>query len=617
MIRNTKFNSHTVLLFIIFFTIFSSVHASNASSSLDVNELLIEEWVLDSISEGSYNNFVQLWEDLGIIQSDYLLLETYPTDIKLLFYQHSLGEAIIYVEIHIYDSASYAEAEYNIQKSRSRPPIFERFLYGERIFQEGRYLIFVFSNEEAEQTLIPYNKYGQTYISLVDDFFIKLFQRLSPILYGYSENPPSVAYTGKVIWGIQPGDVFTWNSSYETFTGSLATGMSHSSGSSSTTLEVFEMSDDGYAVLIGELKTNFKIFNEYFSSIILDTEYYIYTWLTVDNGPLKPETSSGSQVTIFPLYLDGKTIGNFIEEEIDHLPEKNYIEGAFSISGHGRTSSGSGYTPLKTEWIDITIHTNTGIMTHYDFYYNDNEYSITTSRSMSLVGSNFDLNKRNVNIQILELDAVISKDTLERGEAVGVEVIVTDTFDNLVEGVNVKASVEGITLELTGMGNGRYEGSIATRDLSIGEHQIIIVAEKEDYESGTMTQQIIVQTPALYITTTIPSTTISKGSKITLTAEVVDASNSPVNGAIVSSTINNQNIVLEEKGDGEYQTRIDTKEYEEGPYTIVTLAEKTGYISGTTQISITVEKARGIPGFPYIAVLLGLIIGLIILENKK
>jgi hypothetical protein len=606
-----------VLISIIFAFSFASIKFSIAEASIDAEELIIDGWILDSISEGSYDDFVSFWNDLGVLPSDYLLSEVSPSDVKLLFYQHVISDAIVYVEIHAYDSVEAAELEYSAQKASSRPPIFGRFVYGERIFQEGPYLLFVFSNEEAEQTLIPYDKYGQIDITLVDDFFTKLFQRLVPTLYGVDEGTPSSSFEGRVIWGIQPGDRFTWDTSYETFTGSLGTGMSHSSGSSSATWEILDISEDVHAVLVGEIRNNFKIFNQYFSSIILDAEYSVNTWYTIDDGPLVLATSSVSQAAIFPLYLEGRTIIDFVEEEIEHLPEKNYIDGAHSMSGHGRTSSGSGYTPLKTEWRDITIHKGTGILLSYDFYYNDNEFSITTSRSVGLMETNFDLDGRFVNIQILELDVAFSSDVVERGEPLSIQAEVRDINENYVEGAIVTVLVGGISVELSDVGNGRYEGMAQTGDLSVGEHGLTVRAEKEGYESGTTTQSVNVETPSLYVTVKLPSDTLRKGREFTLTAEVRDISNNPVDGATVSSTFDGQEMVLTEIGGGEHQIKINTKEYDEGFYTIDVLAVRDGYLDGVAQESITLEKSAGIPGFPSISIIVGLIIGITTLRACK
>ena len=605
-----------VLISILFASSHESIKFCDAETSIDAEELIIDGWILDSISEGSYDDFVLLWKDLGVLPSDYLLSEVSPSDVKLLIYQHLSSDATVYVEIHAYDSAEDAELEFSTQKARSRPPIFGRFVYGERIFQDGPYLIFVFSNEVAEQTHIPYDKYGQNYITLVDDFFTNLFQLLTPNLYGSDGVPPSSSFEGRVIWGVQPGDRFIWDSGYETFTGSLATGMSHSSGSSSTTWEILEISEDAHAVLVGEIRTNFKIFNEYFSSIILDAEYSIDTWHTIDDGPLVLESSSVSQAAIFPLYLEGRTIVDFVEEEIEHLPEKSYIDGAHSVSGHGRTSSGSGYTPLKTEWRDITIHTGTGVILSYEFYYNDNEYSITTSRSVGLVETNFDLDSRFVNIQVLELDVAFSDDVVERGESLSVQAEVRDIMENYVDGAMVTALVGDTTYELSELGSGLYEGMVQTGDLSIGEHGITVRAEKEGYEAGATTQSVNVETPALYVTVKLPSETVRKGRGFTLTAEVRDISDNPVEGATVSSTFDGQEMVLLDSGGGEYQIEINTKEYDEGSYTIEVLAEREGYIDGGAHESVTLEKPAGIPGFPLISVIVGLIIGFSILSAR-
>jgi len=114
----------------------------------------------------------------------------------------------------------------------------------------------------------------------------------------------------------------------------------------------------------------------------------------------------------------------------------------------------------------------------------------------------------------------------------------------------------------------------------------------------------------------LPSDTVRKGREFTLTAEVRDISNNPVDGAIVSFTFVGQEMVLTEIGGGEYQIIINTKEYDEGFYTIDVLAVREGYLDGVAQESITLEKPVGIPGFPSISTIVGLIIGITILRTR-
>jgi len=179
--------------------------------------------------------------------------------------------------------------------------------------------------------------------------------------------------------------------------------------------------------------------------------------------------------------------------------------------------------------------------------------------------------------------------------------VFTARAENFVEGAIVTVLVGGISVELSEVGNGRYEGMVQTSDLSVGEHGLTVRAEKEGYEPGATTQSVNVETPALYVTVELPSDTVRKGREFTLTAEVRDISNNPVDGATVSFTFDGHKMVLTEIGGGEYQIIINTKEYDEGFYTIDVLAVREGYLDGVAQESITLEKPVGIPGFPSIS----------------
>ena len=119
------------------------------------------------------------------------------------------------------------------------------------------------------------------------------------------------------------------------------------------------------------------------------------------------------------------------------------------------------------------------------------------------------------------------------------------------------------------------------------------------------------------MTVKLPSETVRKGRDLTLTAEVRDISNNPVDGATVSSTFDGKEMGLTEIGGGEFQTKINTKEYDEGLYNIDVLAVREGYFDGVANESITLEKPAGIPGFPSISIIIGLIIGIMTLRACK
>src|SRR4030042_4544638 len=196
--------------------------------AIDFQDLVVDGWTLDSVTEGSYGEYVTFWDDLGVVLSDYLMGEAEPRMIYFLINSQAESNSTVYVEIHVFDSEKDASTELSFQKPwTTDAPMFKRFLYGTGMFQEGNVLLFFFSNENAEDLLIPYGRHGQTYITLVDSFIVGFFEKFSPYIHGVPETPES-SYTGRCVWGIRHGDTVSCERNRESFTGSLGTGMSPS-----------------------------------------------------------------------------------------------------------------------------------------------------------------------------------------------------------------------------------------------------------------------------------------------------------------------------------------------------------------------------------------------------
>ena len=106
------------------------------------------------------------------------------------------------------------------------------------------------------------------------------------------------------------------------------------------------------------------------------------------------EGGYGVQAGIYPIRKEGQNLRAVVDGIIEHLPQKSVTESDQYIRGYGRTTSAGGYTPIETQWIKITIHKGTGIVTTASSYYNNNEYSITRSGSMLLKEASFDLEER-------------------------------------------------------------------------------------------------------------------------------------------------------------------------------------------------------------------------------
>jgi hypothetical protein len=470
--------------------------ASGSVDVIDFQDLEVDGWALDSITEGDYGDFVILWEDLGVSPSDYMRGEVDPHKIYLLIYSQVESSSTVYVEIHLFDSEQSARNEFYLQKQWApQAPMFKRFLYGRRMFQEGNVLLFFFSNQNAEDVLIPYNRHGQTYITLVDSFIVGFFERFSPYLYPVPETPVS-NFTGRCVWGIRPGDVFSWERSRESFTGSLSTGMSHSKESGNFSLEIVEFTEDESWVLVRQLHESFNVINYYGGSNTLDSPFYSYAWIAAADGSSGEIVSGVDQLMIYPLYYDGKTLRDFLEEEIGHLPEKNFVEGEYSLKAHGRTSSYSGFTPLKTEWRDITVHSGTGIITYYEFYYNDNEYSITTTSSLSLLDTNIDMNSREPYLPSLVIAAQLSSTSITQGETLGISVHVEDEEMSSVEGASAIAVIGEYVVQLADEGGGDYQGQFETSDLQEGQYEVVVGVESNGYESAQEAMSFIVEKKA-------------------------------------------------------------------------------------------------------------------------
>lgn len=482
-----KLNTRKEMLFL---TLFMLLHLAlikcpyGLVDAIDFQDLVVDGWVLDTVMEGSYSDYIKFWDDMGVVPSDYLMGEAEPNVIYFLIYSQAESGSTVYVEIHVFDSEEDAATEFSFQRQwKTDAPMFKRFLYGTRIFQEGNVLLFFFSNENAEDIRVPYGMHGQTTITLVDSFIAGFYEKFSPYLHGVPEAPTS-SYTGRCVWGIRPGDAVTWQWGRESFTGSLGTGTSHTEESLSFTLEVVEFSEDNAQVLVRERHDSFKVFDEHGSSIILDFPYYSYSWVAATDGLSRRIGDGPEQKLIYPLYRDGDTLIDFLLEEVSRLPEKSLTEGGSSLSIHGRTSSSSGFTPLQTEWRDITVQSGTGIVSSYEFYYNDNEYSITTTSALSLLGTNIDAGTREPYVPSLSIMAQLSSMSVTRGDKLEVSVHVEDEEGASVEGVSVTAAIGGSLTQLADVGGGEYQGQLETSEVQEGQREVLVAAGGSGYASA-------------------------------------------------------------------------------------------------------------------------------------
>ena len=188
---------------------------------------------------------------------------------------------------------------------------------------------------------------------------------------------------------------------------------------------------------------------------------------------------------IYPIVLNGAPITDLLDEAISGLPVKSYTDGAESYGVFGKTSSGSGYTPVETQWLDITVHRGTGIITAYDWYYNNNDYGITARSQIGLGNTNFDLALRTAPIAALKTfigDIYVDPDPATVGDTIEVQLDLFDEDDIVVPDASVSVIFEGDEYAMSEQRVGSYVVSIDTDDLSAGDYEGKLVVEKTGFE---------------------------------------------------------------------------------------------------------------------------------------
>lgn len=102
---------------------------------IDFQDLAVDGWTLDTVTEGTYEEFVEFWDDMGVVPSEYLMGDAEPSIIYFLIYSQAESSSTVYVEMHVFDSEEDAGTEFSFQRQwEDDAPMFKRFLYGTRIY---------------------------------------------------------------------------------------------------------------------------------------------------------------------------------------------------------------------------------------------------------------------------------------------------------------------------------------------------------------------------------------------------------------------------------------------------------------------------------------------------
>jgi hypothetical protein len=355
------------------------------------------------VSDYTYNEWIELLESYDL-PTDFLMTAVKPERVLVLdYYGDAVGTFGASIEIYEYATVEDAELEFAKQKPDSQSDygkkMFNRYETEEIMLCKNKFLIFAYSVPiygNADHDL------GASMLNNLMDDFIENFIDVLTIWRedGEESPPPPVSFNGEVIWGIKPSDIMSWEQ-----------GESSQYSSSDTITrecEIVKISDDNLSVLVREHYDSFcaysqpgwagKLARDDYKGIVYDTEFdtphYDYYWVTADEDGIELKDDYCKRVLIYPLYKGEESLKDMIESEISYLPETSVTESADSITGHGITSSGMGFTPLETQWLDITVHKGTGIVTHADWYYQNREYDIQASSEATLKDANFVLQSR-------------------------------------------------------------------------------------------------------------------------------------------------------------------------------------------------------------------------------
>ena len=440
----------------------------------------------------NYVEYVAFMEDIGINPSDFILGEP-PVTIILASYQR--GDIYVWVEIFEFESGAQAQNEYDLQAvdteyisglgyQGNNGPLYQRFIPRERVFVHDRFLCLFFYSPLGSD---------EAYVAL-DDLLPSFVSHILETIGTSASEPPSANVDA--VWGVEPGDIITWHVEGATFTGSMGTGTSSSQEDWIGTWEIADV--HGGHILVKQSSVIKYIFTEDETRVSVNIPYDSYTWYTAKEAGVSLVSDDGSTAgaVIFPLELNGVPLADLVYESIDHLPEIEITESAEYVTVNGRTTQYSGFTPIETSWKDMRVHKGTGIVTFSDYYYNNNEYSITTSTSIALTDTSFTLSSRVQIILSLSASMTLSESTITEGDSLKVTAHIVDQDGEPVSDAEVTAILDDEEFDLSPKGSGDYEKTLSTTDLQAGTYTIDIGAEKSGYLAATDSDSVVIQRAA-------------------------------------------------------------------------------------------------------------------------
>ena len=320
-----------------------------------------------------------------------------PTPDKFLVvtYTNASTNRKVWMEIYYYSGIGVASSAYGSQAYGSiiddqtfggsiYGGIFQRFQAQDVLLYRSNYMIFLIcptsTSQESADTLAT---------STLTDFTQKYIDYLFNLIPESTQPPQPPTVNAPTVWGVKPGDIISWQAERTTVTGQAEP----SDMKTEKTIEIIQKTSDNSAILLKEPQSPSDFAYDIYqmngiSNFILPK--YEFSW--ANNSVGDPNIPFP---LIYPTSSHGKTLKDMIISQ-----DYDVTESAEYIRGHYATAPGEGYTPVQTQWKDITVHKGTGITTSGSSYLNDNEYSITSTTDLTLNWTNFDLSTRGANNNI-------------------------------------------------------------------------------------------------------------------------------------------------------------------------------------------------------------------------
>lgn len=148
-----------------------------------------------------------------------------------------------------------------------------------------------------------------------------------------------------------------------------------------------------------------------------------------------------------------------------------------------------------------------------------------------------------------------------------------------------------ITSRLWDFGDGSTSTEIDPAHFFInpGSYNVTLSAEDDEGLVGIYSSIIVVKPIRMIAYAHISSETITRGDPVSISVDLKDDVDTPIEGATVTATLGDEAITLSDQGYGKYEVTIDTSIFQKETYELVVTAEKEQYTLAQTSLTFNVE----------------------------